>query len=128
MAGKKGSRNEMERALGVDMAGGASRMPPPDDDDDGGTPTVYRGGDALEVRTIDVRIDKATGLVKPGRGVSIGTDPVKLAQQFGSARQIVSIPDELQIVRTKGTHYEIAPRSSMTMQRYQELLNQVVMK
>ena len=89
---------------------------------------VYRGGNTLEARTNDVRIDKVTGLVKPGRGVSLSGDAEAMTQRFGIAREIVSIPEELQIVRTSGNHFEIAPRTSMTMERYQQLLNQVIMK
>lgn len=112
-------------APGADTAG----TPPGGPDDDGnGEQKVYRGGDKLEVRSIDVRIDKATGLVKPGRGVSLSSDAEALTQRFGSAKEIVSVPNELQIVRTSGSHFEIAPRAPMTMERYQQLLNQVVMK
>jgi hypothetical protein len=69
---------------------------------------VYRGGGSLEAREIDVRIDKSTGLVKPGRGISLNSDLSKL-ERFGGAREVVSIPPELEIVQTSGTHYEIAP-------------------
>jgi len=90
-------------------------------------PTVYRGGSSLEPSDIDVKIDKATGLLKPGRGISLNSDPSKL-QRFGGAREVVSVPPELQIVQTTGTHYEIAPRMPMTLERYQQLLKQVVLK
>jgi len=89
---------------------------------------VYRGGEKLEARGSDVRIDNTTGLVKPGRGVSLSSDAEAMAQRFGTAREIVSVPDELQIVRTSGNHFEIAPRVPMSMVRYQQLLNQVGMK
>jgi hypothetical protein len=106
---------------------GSAAPPPPDGEDQNGR-KVYRGGDNLKARSNDVRIDKKTGLVKPGRGISLSSDAGAMEEQFGSAREITSVPGELQIVRTSGNHFEIAPRAPMTMERYQQLLNQVGMK
>jgi hypothetical protein len=94
-----------------------------------GTPRIYRGGDSLQARPkIDVKIDAQTGLVKPTRGVSLSTDAAGLAQRFGSAKEVVSIPEQLQVVRTSATHYELAPRYAMTFEEYQSLLSQVILK
>jgi RHS repeat-associated protein len=90
---------------------------------------VFRGGPSLEARDIDIKIDKQTGLVQPGRGVSVNADPTKV-ERFGGAYKIdmQSVPPELEViqhgVRDPG-HYEIAPRQPMTPARYQELLDKV---
>jgi|GEM_PF-4571968 len=36
--------------------------------------TVYRGGSSLEPRDIDVKVDPKTGLVQPGRGISLSSE------------------------------------------------------
>jgi hypothetical protein len=83
------------------------------------TPSPYDG--------IDIKIDKNTGLVQPGKGVSVNTDQTGLGK-FGGAYKVESVPPELEVIQ-RGTanpnHYEIAPRQAMTPERYQELLNQV---
>lgn len=108
----------------------SASLPPigPNDEEPDDEPRLYRGGNSLEARKIDVQIDKTTGLVKPTRGVSLSTDEANMVQRYGEAKEIGSIPDKLQIIRTSGNHYEIAPRSPMTMEEYQELLNQVTFK
>ncbi|QTG07578.1 filamentous hemagglutinin N-terminal domain-containing protein [Rhizobium rhizogenes] len=107
--------------------------PDPDDDGNGGNQdddetSVYRGGDKLTVRNIDVKVDKTTGLVQPGRGVSVNTDPSGL-EKFGGAHKIDlgSIPDELELIQrgNSATHFEIAPKAPMTMEQFQSLLNQI---
>jgi hypothetical protein len=62
--------------------------------------------------------------VKPGRGISLDSVPEKL-ERFDGAFEIISIPPELEIVHTAGTHFELAPREAMSFERYQELLHQV---
>ena len=61
--------------------------------------------------------------------MSVNLDPKGL-ERFGGARQVVSMPNELELVQrgTNASHYEIAPRQPMTMQRFQELLSQVKLK
>jgi YD repeat-containing protein len=61
--------------------------------------------------------------------VPFGEDPAGL-EKFGGARQVESIPPELEIVQRgqNANHFEIAPRQPMTLQRFQELLNQVKLK
>jgi RHS repeat-associated protein len=87
---------------------------------------VYRGGSGVAARNIDVKVDSQTGLVQPGRGVSVNADPAAV-EKFGGAYKVESVPEELEIIQRGGNpnHYEIAPRQPMTMERYQELLNQV---
>jgi RHS repeat-associated protein len=93
-----------------------------------GMTAYYRGGGTLQARNIDVKIDPGTGLVQPGRGVSVNTEAGSL-EKFGGAYKINegSVPPELEIIQRGGNpnHYEITPREPMTPARYQELLNQV---
>jgi hypothetical protein len=94
-----------------------------------GLPTVYRGGSSLQARPgVDVKVD-SSGMVQPGRGISVNADPSGL-EKFGGARQVESIPPELEIVQRgkNANHFEIAPKQPMTLQRFQELLNQVKLK
>jgi RHS repeat-associated protein len=94
----------------------------------GGRP-VFRGGSSLAARPgVDVKVG-TDGLVRPGRGISVNLDPKGL-ERFGGARQVVSMPDELQLVQrgANPNHYEIAPKQPMTLQRFQDLLNQVKLK
>ncbi len=88
---------------------------------------VYCGGESLEVRPGEVRIDKATGLVRTDRGVSLNINPAEV-EKFGGAYPVESIPDGLKIIQ-QGTrdpgHYEIVAAYPMTLEHYQELLSQV---
>ena len=92
---------------------------------------LYRGGESMEARAgIDVKVDPETGLIKPGRGISLRDDPMGL-ERFGGARQIdqSTIPSELEIKQVgRPGHYEITPREPMTIQRYNELLGQIKLK
>jgi len=91
-------------------------------------PALYRGGSSLQVRTIDIKTDPTTGLLRPGRGLSVNTDPSGLGK-FGGAYKIdeASVPSELEIIQRgqDPNHYEIAPREPMTLEHFQELLNQI---
>ena len=89
---------------------------------------VFRGGDSLTVRPIDVAIDKATGLVLPKKGISLNTIAEKV-KNFGGAFQVKSIPDELQIIQRgiNPNHFEIVPKQAMSLEAFQELLNKVVL-
>ena len=85
---------------------------------------VYRGGD-YTARDIDVRIDKSTGLLKPTRGISVNSDPGKVAR-FGTVSRVDSLPQGLSL-RQIGTpgHFEITPQYPMSFSNYQKLLNQI---
>jgi hypothetical protein len=75
-------------------------------------PTVYRGGSSLQARPgVDVKVD-SSGMVQPGKGISVNADPAGL-EKFGGARQVESIPPELEIVQRgqNPNHFEIAPRN-----------------
>lgn len=80
----------------------------------------YRGGPSLAPRRIDVIINKKTGLVMPGRGVSVFDLPDGL-DRYGGAYEVGLIPDTLEIVRAGRNphHFEIAPVFAMTFERYE---------
>jgi hypothetical protein len=97
-------------------------------------PAIYRGGNGFEMSAADINnsIDATTGLMKEN-GVSLNLDKnYKFIQQYGGAFEvdISSIPKELKIKQTKGTHYEITPNKggTMTLETYQGLLKQVKVK
>ena len=85
---------------------------------------VYRGGD-YTARDIDVRVDKSTNLLKTTRGISVNSDPGKVAR-FGTVSRVDSLPQGLSL-RQIGTpgHFEITPQYPMSFSNYQKLLNQI---
>jgi hypothetical protein len=95
---------------------------------DPGEVDIYRGGGGLEVKPGEVRIAK-NGLVQPTHGISLETDPSGLAR-IGIVNKVKSIPDELQIIQRgkRDTHFEVVPKQQMTIDRFQELLKQIVLE
>jgi hypothetical protein len=87
---------------------------------------VYRGGNDLSPRDIDV--DPATGLVLPGRGVSVSSSPTGL-ERYGGPFRVVSVPPELGVeqVGRRKWHYEIVPKHPMTRAAYNDALRRVVL-
>ncbi|WP_202127786.1 hypothetical protein [Clostridium sp. C8-1-8] len=80
----------------------------------------------MTVKLNEVKIDKNTGLLKTNHGISVNIDEDKVSR-FGGAFRIDKIPDGLNVIqrgRDKG-HYEIVPSRSMSLDEYQELLNQI---
>ena len=58
--------------------------------------------------------------------MSVNTDPSKV-QQFGKVSRVDYIPSELKFIKTGGSgHYKIVPKKAMTLERYQELLDQII--
>jgi hypothetical protein len=88
----------------------------------------YRGGNSLKPRRLDVKFDRATGLVKPERGVSVSTQPDGL-ERFGGAHALGPVPTDLQVVQIGRDphHHETVPVAPMTMDRYAELLEQITL-
>ncbi len=86
----------------------------------------FRGGPSLAPRPIDVRPDPVTGLLRPGRGVSVFSEPDGL-ERFGGAFEVTSVPPELTVVQTgrNPKHYELAPTAPMTMAEYTAALGRV---
>lgn len=89
---------------------------------------VYRGGKNLEVKPGEVKVGY-DGLVQTTHGLSLETDASSLTR-FGSVNRVKSIPDELQIIQRgkRDTHFEIVPRQPMTVERFQELVREIVLE
>ena len=64
-------------------------------------------------------------VLKPTHGVSLDVNPATL-EKWGP-HQIESIPDELKIIQRgqRLEHFEVVPRQPMTIERFQELLNEI---
>jgi hypothetical protein len=88
----------------------------------------FRGGPSLAPRPNDIRIDPTTGLVRPGRGVSVFSEPDGL-ERFGGPFEVAGVPPELSIVQTgrNPKHFELAPATPMTVAEYEAALAQVVL-
>jgi hypothetical protein len=90
---------------------------------------VFRGGDDLtpKYRLGEVKI--RNGMVQPTRGVSLELDAADAARH-GAPHRVKSIPDELEIVQQgkRPGHHEIRPETEMPVERFEELLKQVVLE
>jgi hypothetical protein len=86
----------------------------------------YRGGNSLRPRPGEVRIDPATGLLRPTHGVSVFDRPDNL-DRFGGAYEVMTVPDKLRIVQRGRDphHFEIVPAYSMPQAEYEEALQQI---
>jgi hypothetical protein len=93
---------------------------------------LYRGGTKMQARPgVDVQIDSQTGLVKPGRGISLSDDANSLGRFPGGANEIdqSTVSPELEIKQFgRDGHYEVAPREPMTIEHYNELTGQIKFK
>lgn len=91
-----------------------------------GIPPLYRGGQSLEFRTYDVRIDRMTGLLKTNHGVSLDADPHHVAR-FGGAYLVRRVPQGLAVIQrgSRAAHYELVPAYPMRPETYEQLLKQV---
>ncbi len=99
------------------------------DEDDG---KLYRGAEAGEapnfnLRKMDYTIE-SDGTVKMTRGPSTNTDPnvIRAANNRVPYEVITStVPPELRIVWTKGTHYEVVPNRKMKADEFQRHLDKI---
>jgi hypothetical protein len=77
------------------------------------------GGITIYARPgVDFKVDRTTGNVIPGRGVSLTTDPSGLAKygRTGVPVDMGSIPDGLEVVQVgKPGHYELAVETGVDM-------------
>jgi RHS repeat-associated protein len=87
---------------------------------------LWRGGSSFDVGPDDVKADKATGYINPGRGISLDTNRAKLVARWGAVRPIRYLPSKL-LIRQFGqpTHYEIIPGERMTVDEYKKLIGQI---
>jgi len=90
--------------------------------------TYYRGGPSLVPRRIDVIINRKSGLILPGRGVSVSDRPDDL-DSFGGAYEVGPIPGTLEIVNAGRSphHFEIAPAQAMTFEQYEAELAKITL-
>ncbi len=92
-------------------------------------PPVYRGGSDLTPKYHLGEVKIIKGMVLPTRGVSVELDPADAATHDVPHR-VKSIPDELEIVQQgkRPGHHEIRPKTVMPVERFEELLKQVVLE
>ena len=92
------------------------------------TARFYRGGNNLQPRSGEVRIDPATGLVQTTHGVSVFDRPDNL-ERFGGAYELLSVPEKLRIIQRGRDphHFEIVPATPMTLAEYEEALQLIVL-
>lgn len=87
---------------------------------------LYRGGN-LTLKLKDVKINSINGLITTKNGISLYSTASKVLR-FGRAYKIEYIPKGLKIIQ-KGkdlTHFEIVPTKEITFERFQSLLNQII--
>ncbi len=79
-------------------------------------------------RPREVRIDKATGLVQPVRGISVYSRPDNL-DRFGGAHRVTNLPAELMVLQVGKDpyHHEIVPVQPMSLAEYEGALNKIVL-
>ena len=88
--------------------------------------SIYRGGSDFTLKPGEIKIDKATGMVKDTHGVSLDINPDTVSK-FGGAYKIDSLPDGLKIIQrgSRAEHFEIVPTKPMTVDEFQGLLNKI---
>lgn len=90
---------------------------------------VYRGGSDLTPKYHLGEVKIRNGKVQPIRGISLELDPVDAARH-GVPHRVKSIPDELEIVQQgrRPGHHELRPKVETPVERFEELLKQVVLE
>lgn len=88
----------------------------------------YRGGNSLKVNPNDVRYDPGTGFLKLSHGVSVWDRPDGL-DRFGGAYRVGNMPENLRVIQRGRDphHHEVVPNESMSLDEYQEALDQIVL-
>jgi hypothetical protein len=88
----------------------------------------YRGGNSLQPRPGEVRIDLATGLLRTSHGISVFDRPDNL-DRFGGAYELLTVPDTLRTIQRGRDphHFEIVPAVPMSLAEYEEALRQIVL-
>ena len=90
---------------------------------------VFRGGSDLTPKYHLGEVKIRNGKVQPIRGISLELDPADAARH-GVPHRVKSIPDELEIVQQgrRAGHHELRPKVEMPVERFEELLKQVVLE
>lgn len=91
-------------------------------------PTFYRGGPNLAPRRFEVKLDAASGMVRPLRGVSVSTRPDGL-ERFGGVFVVGKLPPELKVIQVgrDSHHHEIVPVTPMSFDEYADFLSRVAL-
>lgn len=92
------------------------------------SPKYYRGGTNLTPKSGEVKIDRATGMVLPQRGISVFDRPDGL-ERFGGANEVTNLPERLRVIQVGRDphHHEIVPAEPMPYDEYTDLLKQIVL-
>jgi hypothetical protein len=90
---------------------------------------VFRGGGDLTPKYYLGEVKIKNGKVQPTRGVSLELDSADAARH-GVPHRVKSIPGDLEIVQQgkRPGHHEIRPKVEMSVERFEELLKQVVLE
>ena len=90
---------------------------------------MFRGGGDLTPKYNLGEVKIKNGNVQPIRGVSLELDAADAAMH-GVPHRVQSIPFELEIVQQgkRPGHHEIRPKVEMPVERFEELLKQVVLE
>lgn len=89
--------------------------------------SVYRGGDDFTVKSHEIKVNLETGNIKTSHGVSLDVNPDSVSK-FGGAYKIEFLPEGLKIIQRgmRAEHFEIVSAYEMSLETFQELLNQIV--
>ena len=94
--------------------------------------SMYRGGPYTVRPGTDVKVD-AVGSLKPDglgrwRGLSVNEDPAKVSK-FGEVTEVQMLPPELEFTQIGAAgHWEITNKGPMTLERYIDLMKDIVRK
>ena len=88
----------------------------------------YRGGPSLKPKPGELKIDRATRLALPVRGVSVFNRPDNL-DRFGGPYRLTNTPSNLRIVQVgrDPTHSEIVPAYPMSVAEYEAALGTIIL-
>ena len=114
----------MGMSSGIEIVGGAGKAVTVKYGDE--AVSVYRGGSDFTIKPGEIKIDKATGMVKDTHGVSLNVNPYTVSNYCG-AYKIDSLPDGLKIIQQgkNAEHYVIVPSRPMNVDEFQGFFNQV---
>jgi hypothetical protein len=88
---------------------------------------IFRGGSAMDVTATHIKIG-SDGLLRTTHGLSLDISAEAMSR-FGGAFRIQSIPADLKVIQrgNKLGHFEVVPRIPMSLDRYKELVAQIIL-
>jgi len=100
-----------------------------DGNSEAGSARIFRGGTDMSIKPNEVKLVNGEVVPNPSKGVSININPLNKNVASRGAYELTNLPDGLKIVKQglDPGHYIIVPKEAMTMARFQELLNQIVL-